>query len=145
MFDLLIRGARVVTLHGVGAWEIGGKDGVIAALGAPGPLGSQAARVIDVGRGVVMPGGIDPHVHCAWYIPPHRPGDPPGTSGPPEQVSRAALFGGTTTLIDFAACKPDRAGDESSTQSVPDAIEARDKDWPGKSYCDYPYHLILPA
>ena len=143
MFDLLIRGERVVTPHGVGPWEIGVKDGVIAALGAPGTLAAQAGRVIDAGRGVVMPGGIDPHVHCAWYIPPHRPGDPPGTSGPPEQVSRAALWGGTTTLIDFAACKPDRAGDESSTQSVRDAIEARDKDWAGKCYCDYAYHVML--
>ena len=142
MFDLLIRGERVVTPHGVGAWEIGVKDGVIAALGAPGTLG-QAARVIDAGRGVVVPGGIDPHVHCAWLIPAHRPGDPPGQSGPPEQVSRAALWGGTTTMIDFAACKPDRVGDESSTQSIRDAIEARDKDWAGKCYCDYAYHGML--
>ena len=144
MFDLLIRGERVVTPQGVQAREIAVKDGVIAALGAPGTFpAAQAARVIDAGAAVVMPGGIDPHVHCAWYIPPMRPGDPPGTSGAPELVSRAALFGGTTTLIDFAACKPDRAGDESSTQSIRDALEARDKDWAGKCYCDYAYHVML--
>ena len=144
MFDLLIRGERVVTPQGVGRWEIAVKDGVIAALAAPGTFpAAQAARVIDAGPAVVMPGGIDPHVHCAWYIPPMRPGDPPGTSGPPEQVSRAALFGGTTTLIDFAACKPDHAGDESSSQSVRDAIEARDQDWVGQCYCDYAYHVML--
>jgi dihydropyrimidinase len=72
-----------------------------------------------------------------------RPGDPPGMSGSPEVVSRAALFGGTTTLLDFAACKPDRAGDESSSQSVRDALEARDLDWKGKCYCDYAYHVML--
>ena len=144
MFDLLIRGERVVTPQGVEPREIAVKDGVIAALGAPGAFpASQARRVIDAGGAVVMPGGIDPHVHCAWYIPPFRPGDPPGTSGPPELVSRAALYGGTTTLIDFAACKPDRAGDESSSQSIRDAIEARDKDWAGKCYCDYAYHVML--
>ena len=144
MFDLVIRGERVVTPQGVGAWEIAVKDGAIAALAAPGTFpASQAARVIEAGSAVVMPGGIDPHVHCAWYIPPMRPGDPPGTSGPPELVSRAALFGGTTTLIDFAACKPDRAGDESSSQSVRDAVEARDQDWAGKCYCDYAYHVML--
>ena len=49
MFDLLIRGERVVTPHGVGPWEIGVKDGVIAALGAPGVLAAHAARVIDAG------------------------------------------------------------------------------------------------
>jgi dihydropyrimidinase len=144
MFDLLIRGERVVTPHGAGRWEIAVKDGVIAALGAPGTFApAQAARVIDAGRGVVMPGGIDPHVHCAWYIPPFRPGDPPGTSGPPELVSRAALWGGTTTLVDLVACKPDREGDESSSQSLRDALEARDKDWAGKCYCDYAYHVML--
>ncbi len=144
MFDLVIRGERVVTLQGVAPREIAVKDGVIAALGAPGSFAaSQAGRVIDAGSAVVMPGGIDPHVHCAWYIPPLRPGDPPGTSGSPELVSRAALFGGTTTLVDFAACKPDRAGDESSSQSVRDALEARDKDWAGKCYCDYAYHIML--
>src|ERR1044072_9879852 len=94
MFDLLIRGERVVTPHGVGPWEIAVKDGVIAALGAPGTLASQAARVIDAGQGIVMPGGIDPHVHCAWYIPPHRPGGPPGASGPPRQRGRRGRGGG---------------------------------------------------
>jgi dihydropyrimidinase len=144
MFDLLIRGERVVTPQGVVPREIAVKDGVIAALGAPGTFAApQAARVIDAGPALVMPGGIDPHVHCAWYIPPMRPGDPPGTSGSPELVSRAALFGGTTTLIDFAACKPDRVGDESSSQSIRDALEARDKDWAGKCYCDYAYHIML--
>jgi dihydropyrimidinase len=144
MFDLLIRGERVVTPQGVVPREITVKDGVIAALGAPGTFAApQAARVIDAGPALVMPGGIDPHVHCAWYIPPMRPGDPPGTSGSPELVSRAALFGGTTTLIDFAACKPDRVGDESSSQSIRDALEARDKDWAGKCYCDYAYHIML--
>ena len=45
MFDLLIRGERVVTPHGVGPWEIGVKDGVIAALGAPGHArGAGGAR-----------------------------------------------------------------------------------------------------
>jgi dihydropyrimidinase len=144
MFDLLIRGERVVTPQGVVPREIAVKNGVIAALGAPGTFAApQAARVIDAGPALVMPGGIDPHVHCAWYIPPMRPGDPPGTSGSPELVSRAALFGGTTTLIDFAACKPDRVGDESSSQSIRDALEARDKDWAGKCYCDYAYHIML--
>ena len=48
MFDLLIRGERVVTPQGVGRWEIAVKDGVIAALAAPGTFpASQAARVVE--------------------------------------------------------------------------------------------------
>jgi len=144
MFDLVIRGDRVVMPHGVGAWDVAVKDGVIAALAAHGSFApDQAARVIDAGGGIVMPAGIDPHVHCAWYIPALVPGGPPGRSDPPEQVSRAALWGGTTTIIDFAASKPDREGDESSSQSVRDTIEARDQDWVGRCYCDYAYHIML--
>jgi dihydropyrimidinase len=144
MFDLLIRGERVVTPQGVEPREIAVKDGVIAALGAPGTFpAKEAARVIDAGGAVVMPGGIDPHVHCSWHIPAMRPGEPAGRTDPPEVVSRAALWGGTTTLIDFAAGKPDREGDETSSQSVRDAIEARDKDWAGRCYCDYAYHVML--
>ncbi|MDA0983752.1 MAG: amidohydrolase family protein [Proteobacteria bacterium] len=144
MFDLVLRGNRVVTPHGVGAWDVAVKDGVIAALAAHGGFApGQAARVIDAGDGIVMPGGIDPHVHSAWLIPPQVPGGPPGRSEPPEVVSRAALWGGTTTLIDFAPCNPDREGDESSSQSVREAIEARDRDWAGRCYCDYAYHVML--
>jgi len=144
MFDLVIRGDRVVTPDGVGARDVAVKDGLIAALAARGSFApDQAGRVIDAGGGIVMPGGIDPHVHCAWLIPPHLPGGPPGRSEPPEVVSRAALWGGTTTLIDFAPCKPDREGDESSSQGVRDAIEARDRDWAGQCFCDYAYHVML--
>ena len=46
-------------------------------------------------------------------------------------------------MIDFAACKPDREGDESSSQSLRDAIEARDRDWTGRCYCDYAYHIMV--
>jgi dihydropyrimidinase len=144
MFDLVIRGERVVTPQGVEPREIAVKDGLIAALAAPGTFPSaQAARVIDAGDGIVMPGGIDPHVHCSWHMPAPGPGKPAGLSGPPEQVSRAALWGGTTTLIDFAACKPDREGDESSSQGLREAIEARDRDFAGRCYCDYAYHVML--
>jgi dihydropyrimidinase len=56
------------------------------------------------------------------------------TAGP-EQVGRAALFGGTTTLIDFAYWR--------NGASARQAIELRDKDFAGKSPCDWAYHLML--
>ena len=144
MFDLVMRGERVVTSQGVDALDVAVKDGVIVALAKHGSIASdQAGRVIDAGAGVVMPGGIDPHVHCSWYMPAQKKGEPSGLSDPPEQVSRAALWGGTTTLIDFAPLKPDRDGDESSTQSVREAIEVRDRDWVGRCFCDYSYHIML--
>ena len=144
MFDLLIRGDRVVTPQGVVAADIAVKGEVIAAISAPGTFADdQATRVIDATGKIVMPGGVDPHVHCLWHIPSLEPGKPPGRSGPPEQVSRAALWGGTTTILDFAAGEPDEAGDESSSESIRSLIERRDQDWAGKCFCDYGYHIML--
>ena len=73
-----------------------------------------------------MPGGIDPHVHCAWPIP--APDGPPTLTDPPAVVSRAALFGGTTTIIDFARW--------THGLSIRSAIERRDQDWRGACHCD---------
>ena len=134
MFDLIIRGGDVVTPQGVIRCEIALADGKIAALAAAGTLSDQSAkRVIDATGHIVMPGGIDPHVHLhhVWIKP---DGTPLVTAGP-EQVGRAALFGGTTTLIDFAYWK--------DGASVRDAIEMRDKDFAGKSPCDWAYHIML--
>ena len=59
----------------------------------------------------------------------------PTVSGPPEQVSRAALFGGTTTLIDFVPV--------AEEQTLQAAIELRERDWKDACYCDYGLHMML--
>ena len=81
-----------------------------------------------------MPGGIDPHVHMhhVWIKP---DGTPLVTAGP-EHVGRAALFGGTTTLIDFAFWR-DGVTPHSRLS------RARDKDFVGKVSCDWAYHIML--
>ncbi len=135
MFDLVITGDRVVTPNGVQAADIAISGETIQAIAAPGSFGAEAAgRVIDATGKIVMPGGIDPHVHCAWYIPALDGGEPT-PSGPPSQVSRAALHGGTTTMIDFAAWAPG--------ETVQQTFERRDEDWVGQCHCDYSYHLML--
>ena len=102
MFDLLLKGGTAITPQGAGLYDIAIKGEQIAAVLAPGAVPDEAARVVkDVTGKIVMPGGIDPHVHCAWHMP--LPDGTATTSGPPEDVSRAALWGGTTMLIDFAA------------------------------------------
>src|SRR3984957_16794908 len=136
MLDTIIRGGDVVTPQGVILGDVAIAGETIAAVTAPGVLPAQsAARVIDASGRIVMPGGIDPHVHLhhAWTKP---DGTPLITAGP-EQVGRAALFGGTTTFIDFAYWR--------DGASARDAIEARDRDFVGKSPCDWAYHTMLPA
>jgi len=134
MVDLVIRSDRVVTPHGVAACEVAIEGERIVAVAAPGtvPVG-PGTRVVDATGKIVMPGGIDPHVHCAWYLP-----NPDGTAGltdPPDRVSRAALHGGTTTIIDFARW--------THGTTVRGTIETRDRDWAGACFCDYAYHVMI--
>jgi dihydropyrimidinase len=133
MLDLVVRSDRVVTPHGVGAYDVAIQRDRIVAVAAPGTLTGDIARTIDATGKFVVPGGIDPHTHCHWPVP--FPGTPGSLSAGPEQVSRAALFGGTTTLIDFAAWE---AG-----ETLQQTIERRDNDWRGQCYTDYAFHVML--
>ena len=134
MFDLILRNGTVVTPHGASRQDVAISGEAISAITSPDAIdNTQTKRSIDVNGKIVMPGGIDPHVHCKWIMP-----MPDGTFGfteGPEIVSRAALYGGTTTLIDFAARLEDIPFSE--------VIEKRDHDWVGNCYCDYSYHLML--
>jgi len=136
MFDLIINGGKaVLPSGGAESADIGVSGGKIAAIGGPGSLaGIGATRVVDATGQIVMPGGVDPHIHCSSPIPfPGRNEDL--LSAPPEQVSRAALYGGTTTLLDFAPCPPD--------QPLQQSIELRKREWADACYCDYGFHLLL--
>lgn len=133
MIDLVVRGDRVVTPTGVGAHDVLVREGRIAAVTAPGAVPVEGARIVDATGRIVIPGGIDPHVHCAWPLP-----NPDGTAGltaPPDVVSRAALHGGTTTLIDFARW--------THGNTIRGTIETRDRDWAGVCHCDYAYHVMV--
>ena len=132
MLDLIIRCGEVVTPQGVINADVAIAGETIAAVAAPDTLPS-AKRIIEAPGHIVMPGGIDPHVHLhhVWIKP---DGTPLVTAGP-EQVGRAALFGGTTTYVDFAYWR--------DGASAREAIELRDQDFAGKSPCDWAYHLML--
>jgi len=70
MLDLVIRSDRVVTPSGVAACDVAIQGEKIAAVAASGTFSAGSAkRVIDMTGKIVMPGGIDPHVHCKWYSP----------------------------------------------------------------------------
>src|ERR1700675_3085693 len=134
MLDTIIRGGDVATPQGVMQCDVAIAGETIAAVAAPSTLPAQSAgRVIDANGCIVMPGGIDPHVHLhhVWI----KPDGTPLTTAGPEQVGRAALFGGTTTLIDFAYWR--------DGMSALEAVETRDQDFVGKSPCDWAYHIML--
>ena len=134
MVDLVVRGDTVVTPQGVGAFDIAIAGERIVAVAASGSLPvPEGARLIDARGKIVMPGGIDPHVHCKWHLP--NPDGSAGLTDPPDVVGRAALHGGTTTMIDFTRA--------SQGANVRDAIEKREEDWKGHCACDYAQHIMV--
>ena len=134
MIDLVIRGDKVVTPLGVTACDILISGGRIAAMAGVGSVAvPDGTRIIDATGKIVMPGGIDPHVHCKWHLP--NPDGSAGLTDPPDVVSKAAVHGGTTTMIDFTRA--------SQGANVQDAIEKREQDWKGHTACDYAQHLMV--
>ncbi len=91
-FDLVIRGGTVVTAGSSAQCDLGISDGKIAQLG--GEL--RGRRSLDASGALVLPGGIDMHVHLSVPEEP-EPGEPAWAddfgSG-----SAAAIAGGITTI-----------------------------------------------
>ena len=69
MLDLAITGGTCVLPSGTQAADIGVKDGRIVLVGRPGTL-PEAVRSVSAGDRLVIPGGIDPHIHCGleWKV-----------------------------------------------------------------------------
>ena len=135
MLDILVANGLAVLPSGAEPADIGVSGGKIAAIGAPGSLSALgAARIVDATGQIVIPGGIDPHVHCRWPIVVPGTTQHQMTDGP-ARVSEAALHGGTTTILDFAL-----VGDGDNVQQ---AIERRQKEWAGDCHCDYAFHTMV--
>jgi dihydropyrimidinase len=91
---ILIRGGTVVTSQTVSEGDVLIRGETIAAVGEV--TGGQVDDVIDATGLMVLPGAIDPHVH---FNETNK-----GQNGVHDYLTggRAAAFGGTTTIIDFA-------------------------------------------
>lgn len=120
-YELIIENGRVVTPDGEKNWDIGIKNGKIAALSAPGML-SDSERKIDASGKYIFPGGIDVHVHMddlgAEDLEDWRHG------------SFAAAAGGITTVADMPIdCVPSTVSSEAVRRKL-DRIR-------GNAYTDY--------
>jgi dihydropyrimidinase len=89
----LIADGTVVTASETSKADVVIEDESIAAIGSG--LSAEADRVIDASGRYVMPGGVDVHTHMDLPF-----GDSTGCDDF-ETGSRAAAFGGTTTILDF--------------------------------------------
>src|SRR5215831_15469608 len=110
--DILIDGA-FVTLIGTNL------DRIVAA----------PDKTIDAAGKLVIPGGIDPHTHM------DLPFGGTSASDDFETGTRAAAFGGTTTIVDFAV--------QYHGQSLNQALDVWFAKAEGKACIDYGFHMIV--
>src|ERR671919_605351 len=135
MLDMLIQGGRVVTPAGVGDWDVGIMGEKIVAVAFPGLLPAEATQILDARGKIVVPGGIETHAHAVANVQPGARTLVPGVpnAGPLEH-SLGAIWGGTTTIIDFAPV-PHEA---DLAQGIHDYLAP----WRGQAYTDYSTHCI---
>ncbi|MGH9093731.1 MAG: amidohydrolase family protein, partial [Acidimicrobiales bacterium] len=132
----LIRGGTVVSALGASLTDVVIDGDKIAALVAPGSdtLGSLpelAERVIDATGRYVVPGGVDGHTHM------EMPFGGTTASDTFETGTRAAAWGGTTTIIDFIV--------HHTGTPVLDGIVSWHEKAAGNCAIDYGFHQILAA
>ena len=99
--DLLVAGGTVVTSTGRRRLSVGVLDGAIAYVGPETP---SAARTVDASGLLVLPGGVDTHVHLMDPGSPEREDFPTGTS--------AAAASGVTTIVEHSHGTPVRTVDD---------------------------------
>ena len=126
-FDLVIRNGTVATAADTTDCDIGIKDGVVAILGKN--LGPGAQEIDASGR-LVLPGGIDSHCHIE-----QRSSAGIVCADDFYSATVSAAFGGTTTVIPFAA----QHRGQSLRQVVAEYHEAALP----KAVVDYAFHLII--
>ncbi len=98
MHDVLIEGGVVVAATDTRRADVAISGGRIVAIGSG--LGA-AARRIDVAGRLVMPGGVDTHCHVEQIS-----GAGLMNADTFESATRSALYGGTTSIVSFAAQHP---------------------------------------
>ncbi|MBC6605677.1 dihydropyrimidinase [Hymenobacter sp. BT188] len=127
MASMLIKNGRVVTADSDSVCDVLIQDEIIVAIGRH--LPDTADQVIDAGGKLVLPGGIDPHVHL------DMPFMGTFSSDTHETGTRAALHGGTTTVIDFVLQKQGHSLREALTEWQGRAT--------GNAVGDYSFHMAV--
>ena len=125
--SILIKNGRIITATDDYVADIFIEGETISAIGKN--LNVKADTEIDASGKLVLPGGIDPHVHL------DMPFMGTYSSDNYETGTRAALFGGTTTVIDFIL--------QTQGTSLKSALQ----EWQGRSnnnaLGDYSFHMAV--
>ena len=126
----LITNGTIVTATGSTVADVLIEDETIAAIGSGLPgRGITADETIDATARYVIPGAIDVHTHMELPFG--------GTFAKDtfETGTRAAAFGGTTTVVDFAV--------QSRGKSLREGLDAWHAKAEGNAVADYGFHMIM--
>lgn len=124
-FDLVIHNGLLVTASDTFQADLGITGGKIAAIGQK----LHGEKTIDARGLYVLPGAVDPHTHLEMPIGKTKSSDDWFTG------TRAAAYGGTTTVIDFVEAAPG--------QSLVDALDARKSLAENRAAIDFAFHITL--
>lgn len=127
MYDLVIKGGSLATVDGVSTADVAVDRGQIVALGRDLPHGR---RNIDATGKLILPGGVDAHCHIQQLS-----GGGLMNADTFETATRSAAFGGTTTVISFAA---QHRGD-----SLREVVENYSRLAASGAVTDYAFHLWI--
>ena len=124
----LIKNGTVITHAGAQDADVLVKDGKVESMLTPGG-DTSADEVIDAQGKYLIPGGIDVHTHM------ELPFGGTAASDTFETGTRAAAWGGTTTIVDFAV--------QTKGQNLMDGYEAWMAKAEGNCAIDYGFHMIV--
>lgn len=126
MYDLVIQHGTVVTSNTVYKADVAIENEKIVAIGH----NLSGHHQIDASGCLVTPGAVDIHVHLQMPLPTGVISADTFFTG-----TRAAAFGGTTTMIDFVAAE--------QNESLLDALRARRAEADPQVVVDYGLHMTL--
>src|SRR5262245_20062696 len=126
-FDLVIRNGLVTTATEQAPCDVGIVDGKVATLGRE---LAQGAQEIDASGMLILPGGVDSHCHIEQMSSMGIMNADDFYSG-----TVSAAFGGTTTVIPFAA--------QHRGQSLKKVVEDYHERAHPKAIIDYAFHMII--
>jgi dihydropyrimidinase len=126
----LIKGGTIVTAVDTYKADLAIVDGKIAAIFNAGAApGGTYDNTIDATGKYVLPGGIDAHTHL------DMPFGGTSSSDDFETGTRAAAYGGTTSIVDFAI--------QTKGQSLRTGLDTWHAKAEGKAAIDYAFHMIM--
>ena len=126
---LVIENGTIVTSTSVFKGDILVLRGKIAAIGTGLYRHQPGTARVDATDRYVIPGAVDGHTHLDMPLGDIR------SSDDVESGTRAALFGGTTCVVDYA--------NQTRGHSLKEALDQWSDRATGKACCDYGFHMTI--